>query len=163
MRVKDITFIAIRLLAFYLTIEAVAVLPSSIAMVLVPISNSPDTAMNGTLAMGGLVSGLALVLFGGLLWTCANGLANFMTKGLRDEPAGKEEINLQSMTRAGITAIGVYVIVTTIPGAVNALNTLSSNSSEKVNAISPLIQIIIGITCAFNSKFVVSKLQGSSE
>jgi hypothetical protein len=120
-------------------------------------------AMNGTLAMGGLVSGLALVLFGGLLWACANGLASFMTKGMRDEPEIKEEINLRSITRAGITAIGVYVIVTTIPGAVNALNIISSNSTEKVNAISPLIQMIVGITCAFNSKFVVSKLQGSSE
>lgn len=163
MRIKDFTFIAIRLLAAYLTIEAVAVLPSSIAMVVAPPLSSPDMQMNSTLAMGGLVSGLALVLFGGLLWTCANGLANFMVKGLRDEPESKEEINLQSITRAGITAIGVYVIVTTIPGAVNALNIISSNSSEKVNAIGPLIQIIIGITCAFNSKFVVSKLQGSSE
>lgn len=164
MRIKDFTFIAIRLLAAYLTIEAVAVLPSSIAMVMAPPLSSPDMQMNSTLAMGGLVSGLAMVLLsGGLLWICANGLASFMVKGLRDEPDIKEEINLLSMTRVGITVIGVYVIVSTIPGAVNALNMISSNSTEKVNAISPLIQIIIGITCAFNSKFVVSKLQGSPE
>lgn len=162
MRLKDFTFIAIRLLAAYLTIEAVAVLPSSIAMVISPPLSSPEMQMNSTLAMGALVSGLTLVLAGGLLWTCANGLSGFMLKGLSDEPEDKEEINLQSMTRAGITAIGVCVIVSTIPGALNALNILSAHSTEKVNAIGPIIQMIIGITCAFNSKFVVSKLQGTS-
>lgn len=85
MRINDIAFLAIRLLAIYLFIQATSLLPSSLSMVLAPAANPQDPAMNSLIAMGSLTSGLALVVFAGILWAISGWLSNYMTKGLREK------------------------------------------------------------------------------
>lgn len=163
MRINDLAFLAIRLLAIDLFIRASSMLPSSISMVLAPAANPQDPAMNSLVAMGSLTAGLALVIFAGILWTISGWLANHMTKGLQNNTETKEELNLQNIYVVGITILGVFIIVSSIPSFISSLGYLlnpgKGEKLEALNAVGPIIEMIIGFMCVFKTESVVAKLR----
>ena len=163
MRIKDLTFVAIRLLAIYLFIQASFFLPTSISMVLAPNSQAPE--MNAKIVMGGLVSGLVIVIFSGILWSIAGGLTDFMTTGLKENTEPPQELNMQNLYVVAITILGVFIIFSSTPrffSAIRYLINISANKGDKLevlDAVGPIVQMIIGFMCAFKTESVVAKLR----
>jgi hypothetical protein len=128
-----------------------------------PAAIPQDPSMNRLIALGSLSSGLALVVFAGILWSVASWLANFMTKGLRSNTETKEELNLQNLYVMGITILGVFIIVSSIPSFFSGVgyffNASKSDKFEALNAIGPIVQMLIGFQCAFKTESVVAKLR----
>ena len=163
MRANDFAFLGVRLLALYTFIHATSMLPSAISMFLAPPSNSPDPAVNSVMAMGSLSSGLALVVFSGILWAVSGLLADFMTKGMNQQQTTKDELTIQNLYIVGITVLGVYVIASSATNFFSAfgylLNPGKGEKAEIISALGPVVQMAIGLACAFKPQAVVAKLQ----
>lgn len=162
MRINDIAFLAIRLLAIYLFIQAASLLPSSISM-LVGQANSQDPSMISNIALGALASGLMIVVVSGILWTGSGWLANYMTKGLHERTETKEELNPRNLYLVGITILGLFIVVSTVPSFLKAISYFISpekgGKSETLNALSPIVKMIIGCMFAFKTETVVARLR----
>jgi|ERR1039457_2342797 hypothetical protein len=152
MQLKNAAILAVRLLALYLLVQGVIILPAYLKMAFIPSGDSSAQAMTSMIAFSVLAGGIMQFIIAGLLWFFAHPLADIMTKELPDTSTQTEEQSLPDVQAVAISILGLYIVAHATPSFTKGIISLVYSEHRSpftlFDAIGAIVQMGVGLLFA---------------
>lgn len=147
---KNISIVAMRMLAIYIIAMALSALPNYSYFIAVDLSN--DSIGKAAVTSGIITVSINLII-GVLIWLYSIPLANLITKDLQILTQYNEEFSLQNIQIVAVSLVGLYILSSAIPSlvelaisykfpATNPRYTRTLDVMGKMSAEIPVIDIV---------------------